>query len=414
MYLTCFKDSLPILSDSYQVIFASKLSYGCWHKPLPYGFMAAFVPQGTLVPGRRLRASGDRPLRIFRHDSFHIRVHVHHDVLDAGEVPLDAVVDLLGDIVGLDKGHAAVKGDLKVHIDAAAELPGLEPVDAPHLGLEAHAVGKALLGLRVAGVVHHLVGGVVKDVIGGLEDEKADHKARDGLHHRIAEASPGYADEGADGGEGVAPVVPGVRHQGGRVVAFGIEACVPVHGLLRGDGQHRGEEREKPRRRLRSAPRADGLDRPVPDEDAGRGEDHRENDRRDALKAFMPVGVLPVGGLDGELHADDDDKARKHIRGGVDRVRDHGPRVGQDAREQLEKRQGRVPRHAHERDARSAALKFRLRIHAIPSLQNSLLYSMRGRGFFSTGGASNLCRRPAPPQEGIPAGRQKRPRRSAA
>ena len=36
MYLTCFKDSLPILSDSYQVIFASKLSYGCWHKGLPY------------------------------------------------------------------------------------------------------------------------------------------------------------------------------------------------------------------------------------------------------------------------------------------------------------------------------------------------------------------------------------------
>ena len=36
MYLTCFKDSLPILSDSYQVIFASKLSYRCWHKPLPY------------------------------------------------------------------------------------------------------------------------------------------------------------------------------------------------------------------------------------------------------------------------------------------------------------------------------------------------------------------------------------------
>jgi hypothetical protein len=35
LYLTCFKDSLPILSDSYQVIFASKLSYGCWHKGHP-------------------------------------------------------------------------------------------------------------------------------------------------------------------------------------------------------------------------------------------------------------------------------------------------------------------------------------------------------------------------------------------
>lgn len=38
MYLTCFKDSLPILSDSYQVIFASKLSYGCWHKGHPVFF----------------------------------------------------------------------------------------------------------------------------------------------------------------------------------------------------------------------------------------------------------------------------------------------------------------------------------------------------------------------------------------
>ena len=48
MYLTCFKDSLPILSDSYQVIFASKLSYGCWHKRGPVLFKSLYHPNYTI------------------------------------------------------------------------------------------------------------------------------------------------------------------------------------------------------------------------------------------------------------------------------------------------------------------------------------------------------------------------------
>ena len=64
MYLTCFKDSLPILSDSYQVIFASKLSYGCWHKPLPYADLGLFAHCGTVVPPRGFTGRrGRRPLR---------------------------------------------------------------------------------------------------------------------------------------------------------------------------------------------------------------------------------------------------------------------------------------------------------------------------------------------------------------
>ena len=64
MYLTCFKDSLPILSDSYQVIFASKLSYGCWHKPLPYGSVGRRFNPGEDAPpvagadGDEIRAGG--------------------------------------------------------------------------------------------------------------------------------------------------------------------------------------------------------------------------------------------------------------------------------------------------------------------------------------------------------------------
>ena len=51
MYLTCFKDSLPILSDSYQVIFASKLSYGCWHKALPYDTAKVSAPFSHVATG---------------------------------------------------------------------------------------------------------------------------------------------------------------------------------------------------------------------------------------------------------------------------------------------------------------------------------------------------------------------------
>ena len=54
---------------------------------------------------------------------------MHHDVLDAGEGALDAVVDRLGDGVALAESQIAVQPDLQIHIDAAAELPGGEAVD---------------------------------------------------------------------------------------------------------------------------------------------------------------------------------------------------------------------------------------------------------------------------------------------
>ena len=97
---------------------------------------------------------------------------MHHDMLDAGKFPFDAVVYPLGDRVGIGKAQFPVKADLQIHIHAAAELPGLETVDAENRPLLKHAVGKALLGLRVAGVIHHLGCGIAENIIGSLEDKK--------------------------------------------------------------------------------------------------------------------------------------------------------------------------------------------------------------------------------------------------
>ena len=62
MYLTCFKDSLPILSDSYQVIFASKLSYGCWHghRPLQESGILFYFSSASAGTGVRFRFSSSQ------------------------------------------------------------------------------------------------------------------------------------------------------------------------------------------------------------------------------------------------------------------------------------------------------------------------------------------------------------------
>ena len=114
--------------------------------------------------------------------------------------------------------------------------------------------------------------------------------------HRLASRD---ADERADGGERVAAMIPGARHQRGGVQTLAEEARVPVHGLLHDDGHRRRDEGKHARHGLRAAPldAAEGL---VADQQARDGQYDGEHDGRagaddDAANLGLPPGLLGGG-----------------------------------------------------------------------------------------------------------------------
>ena len=269
-----------------------------------------------------------------------------HDVLDLGEAALDLVVDPLRRVVCLPERQVPVHGDLHFDIDAVAELPRLQQIDPLHLRLLHSAEADLVLRLLIAAVVHHFVHRVPENVRRGLGDEDADHNAGQGVQHGKAGSCAEDAGQGADGGEGVGPMVPGLRHQRGGIQLPRKAPDVTEQQLLHQDGYQRRGRRQDPRRLQLGALGEDLLD-PLPaDDKTGGQEDAGEQDRRHALHPLMAVGVFPIRILAGELDPHDHHQGAEHIRGGVDRVGDHRPRVSQQASRQLPRAEQEIDQNA--------------------------------------------------------------------
>ena len=135
-----------------------------------------------------------------------------------------------------------------------------------------------------------------------------------------------------------------------------MRACVPVHQLLHRDGERRRDQRQQTGRGRFLFGREDALHGTSADQHAGGGQHDGEHDRRNALKALVTVGMIPVRLACGKLDADDDDKTAQYVRSGVYRVADHRARVSKYTGEKLEERERRVSGDAHKRDAGGLAL----------------------------------------------------------
>ena len=249
----------------------------------------------------------------------------------------------LGDRVRVCERQPAVNRDLQLNVDAVPKLPRPQEVDPRDAALPKNALPNGPLRIFVAAMVHHLVDRVSENVNGGFADEHADDDARKRVERGDAEPRAGNADERADGRERVGTVVPRVRHQRLGVREPRAAACVSEHRLLDRDGEHRREQRGKPRNRKRIFLRGQELsDALIPDEKSRDREDRRKNDRGDALHALVPVGVLPIGRFRGGLHADHHDDRAEHVRRRMDRVGDHRAGARENPRGKLDGGQERI------------------------------------------------------------------------
>ena len=138
---------------------------------------------------------------------------MHHDVLDLGEFLFNGGVDSLGDRVRLAESEVAVDSDLDIDIDLVAEHSGMEHIDALDAFLFNDTLPEPILCFGIAGMVHHLIDSVLEDIRSRLADEQTDQEAGDGIEDGESEPRADDTDQSADGGEGVAAVVPCVSHQ---------------------------------------------------------------------------------------------------------------------------------------------------------------------------------------------------------
>ena len=135
-------------------------------------------------------------------------IYVYHAVFDCREFSFDGIVDTLGDGVGFGEGFVAVGLDDDVEVDFGSEEAGFHPADAVYAFGVLDDDEHLFHGFDITGVVDHFIYGVFEDVVGCFKDKDADHNAGYGIHDGEAEAGEEDTDQGADGGKGIASVMP--------------------------------------------------------------------------------------------------------------------------------------------------------------------------------------------------------------
>ena len=269
------------------------------------------------------------------------RVDVHGAVLDVRIVAFELVVHGLGDDVRVPQRQRAVDRDLGVDIRPAAEQPRLEIVHAHDAGGAQHRRAHGSDGVGIARPVDEPIDALAEDAVGHLEDEQADDDRRDGVEDGHAEPRAEHARKAADGRQRIGPVVPCLGLERHGADAFGRRDRVPVQPLLDDDGHDCRDEREHTGGSQRLA--ADDLHHAcVADRRADHHEDIAQQDGRDALELFVPVGVAGVGGLVGKDRADHHDQRAENVGRRVHGIGHYGRRVRHDAGDELEHRQNRI------------------------------------------------------------------------
>lgn len=249
------------------------------------------------------------------------RVDMDHDVLDIREVVLHVGMDLFRDFMGLTQGFVPIHLDLQVDIDLVAEHSGAEQVHADHALFVGHVIPQGLLVVGTAGGVQQLGDSVLQNVVGDLEDKEADDHAGHRVQHREAQHSAGDADEGADGGQGVGAVVPGVGQEGAGVDKLGVVAGIPVHGLLAHDGDHRSHQGDSTGDGDGLiAAGENGLQAHFADAQTGDHQNGAQQQGGDALQALVAVGVGGVRRLFGDLDSDPGDEGGEYVGEGMNGV----------------------------------------------------------------------------------------------
>ena len=157
---------------------------------------------------------------------------MHHNVLDLREVCFNGIVHDLCCFVCLFQRFLRIGGNFHIDIDFIAKFARAQHIQTQHARLLLNAGAHFLFQFRLAGMIHHLIGGIQKNLRGCLCDKHTNDQAGNRIQHRIAHACTKDAEQGADRGQRIRTMMPCIRHQCRRINLLCIPARVLIHRLF--------------------------------------------------------------------------------------------------------------------------------------------------------------------------------------
>ncbi len=260
------------------------------------------------------------------------------DIVEVGEVVVEAGFDLEEDLAGFVEAHVGVEGDVEVEVDAARHA-AVSDVVAGADGVDGFGDAADGVGVEEGGVDDDVEAGA-QDAVGGHADEEHDGEGGEDVAGGDAEGDEGHADEDGEAGEGVGEGVVGIALEDHGVVAFGGAALVDADGEAGSDGDEDDGVGG-------DADTGDGVaDGGGEDGAADLDETEKDHDADGEaggdLDFLVAVGVLGVRGLHREPEGDESDDVGEGVKERVEAVGLEADDIGVVAEGKLEARDGNV------------------------------------------------------------------------
>ena len=272
------------------------------------------------------------------------------------ELGFQGLLDLVGARVGGTEREEPVHADVQLDGATVADAAGAQMMRVADVGEGGDDVEYLALLLLGEGGFHQFVEALLEQSPRHAQDEEGHDDGGQGVEDRPAVAEEdGAADahEGAEGGEGVAAVMPGVGLDGGRVEGTATAHGVLVDKLFQHHGDHGGPERQHAGggEDATPAPEDEGFDALVADAHGHQGQGEADEGGGKGLVLAVAVAVAAVFGLAADADEEEHHGVGEEVREGMDGVGGHGGAVAEEAGDELEDGQEDVDGAADQGDS---------------------------------------------------------------
>ena len=262
---------------------------------------------------------------------------MHHNMLHLRKLLFYRIVHTLCNAVRLPQRLIAVHSDLNINIDFVAKHTGMQKIHSQHAFLHRGTLFKRSLYFLLTGFIHHLVHSIHKDLISCLLNKNTDYQTCRRIQNRKPQPGAAHTDQRAHRRQGIGAVVPCVRHERPGINPLRMDPCVLIQAFFHKNRYHcRHKGQPSGHSQIRIIPSCDLPHRRVSDPQSCSRKNRRQNDGCDTLHSLMAVRMVLIRRSARYPHSDDHYNGTEYIRGRVDRIRYHSPRMRKDSGQKLE------------------------------------------------------------------------------
>lgn len=285
---------------------------------------------------------------------------VDEDVADGGDGGADLVFDVVGDGMAALHGHEGIDLHMHVGVVTMTDFADHAFFDALHTRHVGRGPPNFIDDVLAGRTVHQFAQGGAQQVPAVPGDDAGSDNGGDivgGFITFAADQGDGDADGGAEGGDGIAAMMPGIGTHGGTIDGFGFLGNEAVEGFLDDDYEDQYREGEGFRSVAFTGKKfVGGIEG-----DAGSGEQQHggDNGRGDGFGFTVTVGMVFIGRFLGNHHCAPDNDGAENIGEGFDGIGDQRVGMADDSGKQFPGSEQGIENHAEPGCAETAIEAFR-------------------------------------------------------